>query len=463
MSYVKKINQSLIKTNQKYSTTLESKAEELSEFKESLQKHLDERKGSLEKWSAEIFNKAKTIAPDIYTAETTDVYNGLLDQYKNNLDPRKVPPKTFDPNFDGVGSLKVVTSDEYFSQLNVSDVWNATIRAKTLTGLLGSKKPLLPMIFQIQLPATAANESPVPDLTLFVNPSSWTRSVNKIQQNIWTRNGVKTERWGEDLEQISASGRLGGFFTVQTGLTRIHRWQTPNYRNFMELVQIYKNNGCTYGKTYTDKKDFVAPSRNRILDVGQVVISYGYEVFIGNFESFEITEDETAPFTIQYSFVFNCSQVLSIHDLNPQTTQMMSQEQGTNIQIGQQDQGFGLTGYNDNRGAQISATEAALRATGGDDTAKQQNSLFTLPNPTVSESPKDTLFPSLISGVAKKDTSKPVIYEASGANNLRGALKIDFRDASEAEKFKAGMPSDPEKKKAYIAEFIEKQKNRSNT
>lgn len=453
MSIIKKTSQSLIKT-----------AESLEQTKQDTQKYIDDRKGSLEKWNAEIFNKAKTFASDIYTGETTDVYNGLVDQYRNNLDPRKVPPKTFDPNFDGSGAVKVVTHDEYFSQLGVADIWNATIRAKSLKGLLGSKKPLLPMVFQIQLPATATNDSPVPDLTLFVNPASWNRSVSKIQQNIWTRNGVKTERWGEDLEQISATGKIGGFYTIQTGLTRINRWQTPNYRNLMELVQIYKNNGCTYGKTYSDKKDFVSPSRNRILDVGQVVISYGYEVFVGNFESFEVTEEDSSPFTIQYSFVFNCAQVISIHDLNPQTTQLMSQEQGTNIQIGQgQQQGFNLSGYNDNRGAQISATEAALKASGGDDTVKQQNTVFTLPNPKISEAPKDTLFPSLISGVAKKDTTKPVIYEAGGSNNLRGALKIDFRDAAEAAKFQAGMPTDPEKQKAYIAEFIEKQKNRSNT
>jgi hypothetical protein len=449
MSVIKKINQSLVK----YQTTLEDK-------KQNIQKYLDDRKGSLVNWSAEILDGVKINASDIYTQDTNNVFNGLVDQYKTRIDPQKIPPKTFDPNFDGGSVLKVITNDEYFSQLPVADIWNSTLRAKSLNGLLGSKKPLLPMVFQIQLPPSATNNNPVPDLTLFVNPSSWARSVNKVQQNIWTRNGIKTERWGDDLEQISASGSLGGFYTIQTGLTRLQRWQTPTYRNLMELVQIYKNNGCTYGKTYTERKDFVAPSRNRILDVGQVAISYGYDVFIGNFESFEITEDENSPFTIKYSFVFNCSQVVSIHDLNPQSTRLMSQQdQGSSIQTGQ---GFSLRGdYNDNRNSQFSAVQAAMKAA-GEEVPREQNPLFTLPNPTVSETPKDTLFPSLVSGIGKQDATKAVIVEAAGSKNFRGALKVDFRDAEEAKKFYAGLPTDQSKQAAYIAEFIERQKNRSN-
>lgn len=423
--------------------------------KDRVQKYLDDRAGGLKRWSEDVIKKSP-----YFNENASGDFSSLLDQYRVRVDPRKVPPKTFDPNFDGVGALNaVVPNNDFFTQLGVMDVWNATLQAKALNGIIGSKIPLLPMVFRVELPPTADNGT-VPSLTLFINPSSWNRSITKVQQNHWTRRGIKTERWGDDLEQIQARGEIGGFYTLQTGLTRFHRWQTPTYRNLMELVQIYKNNGCTYGKTYSEISDFVAPSQNRILDVGYVEILYGYEVFVGNFESFEVMESDEKPYSLSYSFTFNCANVVSIHDLNPSTSQQLSQpRQSSSVNLVP---GYSIRpNYNDNVSSEVTAIEAAMKAAGESTEKTETNSLFTPPNPTVSNTPRDTLFPSLLSGLGRAGETQPFVFNASGQNNTRGAIKVDFRNAEEEQSFWKDFPTDKNSQQSYIQMFIEKQKNRT--
>lgn len=437
----------------KISQSLVSSASDLQSSTNKLQKYLDDRKGSLSKFNSDVIGEAKSFASDIYTNDTVSNYGDLINQYKNNLDPRNKPPKTYDPNFDGnTDSIPVVLSnDAIFTQLDTLDVWQADRKAKSLTPVFASKAPIFPMVFKVALPATA-KKTPPQDLMLFVNPSSWSRSVSKVQQNIWTRNGIKTERWGDDLEQISASGVISGFYTAETGLTRLERWQAASYTNFMNLVQIYKNNGCVVGTSYGE--DVVPSSRNRILDVGHIIIIYAEDIFIGNFESFEITEDAENPFTLNYSFTFNCSSIVSLFDLIG-VSSSNHREVDTGISANN------LTDQSNYVADEFSAIEAALRAS-GESPKSSQNALFTEPNKTVFENPKETLFPTLVSALGKRDSTKPFIYQAGGSNNARASLKVDFRDAEEAEQFYANLPSNENAKMSYILDFVSKQKSRSN-
>jgi hypothetical protein len=433
----------------KISQSLVSSANDLQSSTDKLQKYLDDRKGSLGKFNSDVLGDAKNFASDIYTENTMSDYGDLINQYKNNIDPRNKPPKTYDPNFDGnTDNVPVVMyNDSIFTQLDTADIWKSYFKYKTLTPVFASKAPIFPMVFRVVLPATASNRTPADDLILFVNPYNWSRTVSKAQQNIWTRNGIKTERWGDDLEQINASGKIGGFYTAETGLTRFERWQTASYLNFLNLLQIYKNNGCLFGTTYNE--DVVPSSRNRILDVGYIIITYADDIFIGNFESFDISENADNPFSLEYNFVFNCSAVVSSFDLNPVSSSSHREVESTDA----------TSDYLS--GERVTALEAAMKAA-GEPVKSDTNSIFTSPNKTISESPKDTLFPSLVSGLGKKDSTKPFIYKAGGANNSRGDIKVDFRDATESSEFYAGLPSQENLILNYILDFVEKQKNRSN-
>lgn len=246
-----------------------------------------------------------------------------------------------------------LTLSEKLTNLQTSDIHKIILQGKFLNGLLGSTEPVLPMAFNIVYPETAQSLNPLTisqPLYLFINPNSWQRNSNKILAKNYIRNGIKTERWGEELEQISASGTCAAFYTQETGLTRFYRNQTPGFRNLLELIQVYRNNGCIYGRGYKGN-DKSPSSNNRILDVGFVEILYGYELFRGTFDSFTLTEDASKPFNVEYSFTFNCSTVVSIYDILNQSSDSYnlsngvsivdgtySQEEIVQIQEGQQNQ-----------------------------------------------------------------------------------------------------------------------------
>lgn len=221
---------------------------------------------------------------------------------------------------NSTGNLVFDTNINYVS-LQTMDTYSVQAQATYLTGLTAAKVPLLPMTFNVVLPpvALAAGISTPTPLTIFVNPKTWSRSINKKNTNTFTRGGYKSERWGDELEQIDASGEIAGFYTETTGLTRYSRSQTPSYGNFMQLVQIFKNNGCVYGTT--QELGLPSPSpKTRISDVGFIEIMYGYEIFIGTFDSMTIKESAEKPFNLSYSFTFHVGKIISIYDATSLTS-----------------------------------------------------------------------------------------------------------------------------------------------
>jgi hypothetical protein len=442
MKFINDLEQSVVSI----SKDLQSSAEKLQSSSDRLKKYLDDRKNSLNNHYIDMLKD--------YGGETAVAdYQTIAGEFRNNLDPRLKRPKTYDPNFDGGGDDNVVTTSVGFNQLPTSDNFSSDLRNSTLTGLKATKRPKWVMTFSLLLPPSATKEDRdrAKPIELFVNPSSWTRSVAKVQQNTWTRNGVKTERWGEDLEQIQASGSIGGFYTQETGLTRFNRWQTPNYTQFLNLVEIYRNNGCTYGRSYGSTIESAPSTNNRILDVGAIVIDYGEELFFGNFESFSITEDANNPFTLNYEFTFNCGgysgyyPVYSVFDTSADSSKTFREEESAPLFSKASDS-------NEIRAGNLVGIES---------NNSNGNPIFTTPNFTTSEVPKDTLFPSMVSGMAKTDSTKPFIYEYGGSGNTRSSVKVDFRSAEEKIKFHQNLPSDPNSILSYINDFVEKQKNRS--
>ena len=227
--------------------------------------------------------------------------------------------------FPSASSTDLATTNN-FTSLRTMDTYKVQTQGAYLTGLLASKQPLLPMTFNAVLPDINASgffqqytDSFLNPLTLFINPKTWTRSTTKKNTNTFTRGGYKSERWGEELEQIDASGEIGAFYTQQTGLTRINRSQTPSYRNFLQLIQMFKNNGCYYSNTY-DGANLGATKSARIVNVGYIEVLYGHEYFRGTFDSLSVKESADSPFSLSYSFTFYVGEVVSIYDATALTT-----------------------------------------------------------------------------------------------------------------------------------------------
>ena len=149
-----------------------------------------------------------------------------------------------------------------------------------------------------------------PPLRMLVNPRSFTVSGEKITSDgNWGRNGPIIEHWGNQQDKISGSGQVAGFYSMisskvtnapagSPGLTRMARNFSKGYQNFLSLYLLYRNNAGLY------LADFGVEKRLNLSVVGTVYIYYDNILYLGSFDSFNVTEDDTKPFTLEYSFDF---------------------------------------------------------------------------------------------------------------------------------------------------------------
>jgi hypothetical protein len=147
-----------------------------------------------------------------------------------------------------------------------------------------------------------------PPLRMLVNPQSFSVKGEKIVSDAgWSRNGnTIIEHWGNQHESISASGKVAGFYAIDIqnavgpGLTRMARNYSQSWQNFQSLSLFYANNGGVHTKDVTS-----ANQERNLTMVGSIYLYYDDILYIGSFESLTVTETDTAPFTVDYSFEFN--------------------------------------------------------------------------------------------------------------------------------------------------------------
>lgn len=147
-----------------------------------------------------------------------------------------------------------------------------------------------------------------PPLRMLVNPTSFSvKGAKIVQDGNWGRNGHIIEHWGEEQDTISCNGKVGAFYAQVVdgegpGLTRTARNFSQSWLNFQSLYQFYKNNGGLY------LTDYVAPGDEKpkqLHMLGSIYLYYDHILYIGSFNTFTINEEESSPFTVEYSFEFN--------------------------------------------------------------------------------------------------------------------------------------------------------------
>lgn len=161
----------------------------------------------------------------------------------------------------------------------------------------------------LALQASLAAMASAPPLRLMVNPNKFSVKAQKIASDSnWGRRGPIVEFWGDDHDKISGSGQVAAFYALDAnpalgrggpGLTRTARNLSAAWQNFQSLWLLYKNNGALY------VNDLNPQERLTILStVGSVYIYYDHIMYIGSFDSFNLSEADTKPFTLEYSFEF---------------------------------------------------------------------------------------------------------------------------------------------------------------
>lgn len=159
-----------------------------------------------------------------------------------------------------------------------------------------------------------------PPLRMLVNPSSFSVKGEKIVSDSgWSRNGQPIiEHWGNQQEKISASGKVAGFYALDAnnavgpGLTRMARNFSQAWQNFQSLVLFYSNNGGIYTRDVTTASE----ERNLTL-MGSIYIFYDDILYIGSFDSLTVSETDTTPFTVEYSFEFTVRAAFLLDNPNP--------------------------------------------------------------------------------------------------------------------------------------------------
>lgn len=132
----------------------------------------------------------------------------------------------------------------------------------------------------------------IPQITMYVAPSSLSFQYKKIIHREKTRGGWLEQHWGEDLDVVSATSSTGTFQILGTGLTTVQRYTSLAKINFQEVFYMFKNNGCVYD------------SNGNIIAQGDVYINYDNFQMFGQFENFSWTEDASLPYKWNFTFTF---------------------------------------------------------------------------------------------------------------------------------------------------------------
>jgi len=229
---------------------------------------------------------------------------------RNNISPFSNPPTPTPEqpaNFQGKGST--AASD---AKKNISKTADTSQAQIDLAGQLRTAQQT-----EIDETLAAINQlKNTPPLRLLVNPNSFKISSEKIiSDGNWTRNGPIVEHWGDNQDKIEASGKVAAFFAIDAespsadakgegpGLTRGARNYSAGYQNFLSLYLLYRNNANVY-TTGLPSKDSKSQHINRLSMLGSMYIYYDDTLYIGSFDNFNITESETAPYTLEYNYQF---------------------------------------------------------------------------------------------------------------------------------------------------------------
>lgn len=137
-----------------------------------------------------------------------------------------------------------------------------------------------------------------------INPNTISISRNMIDAQSMTRAGWQVGVWGDDAIDIRLEGVTAGqYFTL--GLTNNWAEHSYSYRNFMEFVSLYENNGYWFEGEDIDNSTLANDAtRRRIRYHSDIEMRVGNFVWSGCFTDLEFTEDADKPFQLSFSASF---------------------------------------------------------------------------------------------------------------------------------------------------------------
>lgn len=276
----------------------------------AIRKPPDVWKQALLSGDPETFSVLLKTPPPYYTASVEHYTKKMTALYNKYLELDSVAPDAYAGDWNS-GSKQADVSRQV--QDKTADTPYVDVKAELYTSAQRAQ------ILETQkLLEALAN---IPPLRLLVNPSAFSVKGERIvSDSSWTRNGNNViEHWGTQQEKISASGKVAGFYSIDAfnavgpGLTRTARNYSQSWQNFQSILMVYRNNAGIYIKDPTS----TIKTETNLSMLGSVYIYYDSIMYIGSFDSLRISEVDTAPHTVEYSFEFSVRAAFLLDNPNP--------------------------------------------------------------------------------------------------------------------------------------------------
>jgi len=151
------------------------------------------------------------------------------------------------------------------------------------------------------------------ELGLLINPQDIQMGLSFISSNSYTRQSWVSTLWGSQQQTIACSGVSAAFFIgtgvshkgkiFNSGLTTKNRKETLGFINLLDLISMYRNNGNYF--LNGSRNSSLYSSKSRVINVmDSILLSYDGSEYVGNFNSFTLSEDPSKPFNLSYNFEF---------------------------------------------------------------------------------------------------------------------------------------------------------------
>lgn len=173
-----------------------------------------------------------------------------------------------------------------------------------------------PVVFDILAPDQET--SILPDnlkMVLHVNPTSLNFSYEKIIERIQTKGGYVEQHWGDGARTISFNMVTGGFMRLRTGLSNVTgggwdtggtRRETIAYDKYLDMLALFHNNGSIYDTT------------GSIVFQGILKVTFDGGVYLGWFQSFQVSESAEKPYQFELTAEFMIShEILRLRSVMP--------------------------------------------------------------------------------------------------------------------------------------------------
>lgn len=147
-----------------------------------------------------------------------------------------------------------------------------------------------------------------------INPKSVQVNHQTLDSQAMTRAGWQLGVWGEDTIDLQIQGTTAGqyFSTIAQsdaaeveGLTDRYGEYSLSYRNLLELVNLFENNGYYFeGEAADDKAVSPNYKRKRIKCHGDVEIRVGNFIWTGMFANMNVNDTADSPYFMTFDFNF---------------------------------------------------------------------------------------------------------------------------------------------------------------